>query len=130
MRLDRAVAGCVPQHRAEAARVVQPQHRLVEDPFDVVVLAQEFAWRDAAQRARHAQMHDLGAMLEAQQQVLAAARAFQHLASGQQAGQIGRNGPAHAGFMDDQPGELAAGDDGVYSPTRGFDFGQFRHEPV
>ncbi|MNT88867.1 hypothetical protein D3C72_2294890 [compost metagenome] len=94
------------------------------------MLAQEFTGRDAAQGPRHAQMHDLGAVLEAQQQVFAAARAFQHGASAHQGRQFGRNGPAHAGFVDDQSRERPAGDDGVDSSARGFDFRQFRHEPV
>jgi len=127
---DGAAGFGMPQHRAEAPRIVQAQHRLLEDPLDVVMLAQEFAWGDAAQRPRHAQVHDLGAVFEAQQQILAAARALQHGAAADQRGQVGQDGPAHAGFVDDQPRQRPAGDDGVDSSTRGFDFRQFRHEPV
>ncbi|KAG0752382.1 hypothetical protein G6F22_021890 [Rhizopus arrhizus] len=69
-------------------------------------------------------------MFEAQQQVFAPAGAFQDGAAADQGGQVRRNGPAHAAFVDDQALERPASDDGVDSPTRGFNFRQFRHEPV
>ncbi|CFP17436.1 Uncharacterised protein [Bordetella pertussis] len=92
----------VPQHRAEAARIVQPQDGVVENPVDVVVLARRLLLGHPAQRSGHAQVHDLHAMVEAQQQVFAAPPAFEHGAAGQQIGQGGWNGPAHARFAHDQ----------------------------
>ncbi|CPJ73644.1 Uncharacterised protein [Bordetella pertussis] len=99
---DRAGLVGVPQHRAEAARIVQPQDGVVENPVDVVVLARRLLLGHPAQRSGHAQVHDLHAMVEAQQQVFAAPPAFEHGAAGQQIGQGGWNGPAHARFAHDQ----------------------------
>ncbi|MNN97503.1 hypothetical protein D3C81_2166790 [compost metagenome] len=75
-------------------------------------------------------MHNLRAVLEPQQQIFAPAGAFQYGTATDQRRQVRGNRPAHAGFVDDQALERPAGDDGVDSSARSFDFRQFRHEPV
>ena len=84
----------VPQHRAEAARIAEPQHEFVEDPVDVVVLrGDRHAGRGQhAQRARHAEVDDEPARVDLEQQVLAATLDGAHLARAQLLG-----GPAGTG---------------------------------
>ncbi|VXC07467.1 hypothetical protein MASSI9I_51083 [Massilia sp. 9I] len=94
----------MPEHGAEAARVVQAQHlpafraRICPDnhQVEVVVLARLDPGRQHPQVAGHAQMDDEGAVLELNQQVLAAAVRTEDAVSGQQLGQSGREGPAQA----------------------------------
>ena len=121
----------VPEHGAEAARIVQAQHlpalRAVHDQVEVVVLARLDPGRQHAQVAGHAEVDDQGAVFEFDQQVLAAASGSKDAASGQQLGQTGREGPAQAFAAQDRLLDDAAFDMGRDTAPGDFYFWQFRH---
>src|SRR3546814_11824297 len=70
---DGAVGGVMPEHGAESAWVVQKKTGVAENPFGVVMFTAIFVGRSSAQGTGPAQMDDLRAMIEIDQQVLAPA---------------------------------------------------------
>ncbi|MCP1679869.1 hypothetical protein J2T31_002611 [Kerstersia gyiorum] len=77
---------------------MQAQDGVAEVPFHMIVRTQEGVAGNDAQRARHAEMHDLHTVVEAQQQVFATAAAFQQRMPWQNGGQFGGNGPSQPWF--------------------------------
>lgn len=100
MLFDRSISIVVPQHRSEPSGVVQPEGDVVELPFHVVMIAQQRTWRNAAQRARHSQVYQLGTLIEVDQQILTPSTASSYHLSVDPVGKVGRNRPAHTEFMD------------------------------
>lgn len=116
-----------PQHGAEAARIAQPQRPPAEDDVEVIVPAGRFRRRHQAQAARHAQMHDQRSMVEAEQQVFAAAVDAAQAASGEQAAECAREGIAQAGMARHDGVDAAPGQVGQQAAAGDFDLGQFGH---
>ena len=131
MLVQRPLFLAVPEHCAEAARVVQAQHlaafRAIHHQVEVVVLARLDSRRQHAQMAGHAQVHDQGAVLEADQQVFAAAVGVRDAASGQQFRQARREGPAQALAAEHRLLDDAAFDMGSDTAPGDFYFWQFGH---
>ena len=90
----------VPEHGAEAARVVQAQYlglrAVAHDQVEVIVFLQLGPERKHAQMARHAQVDDERACVETDQQVFTAPADLRDALAGQGDGQVGREGPAQA----------------------------------
>src|SRR3546814_7311040 len=112
----------MPEHGAESAWVVQKKTGVAENPFGVVMFTAIFVGRSSAQGTGHAQMDDLRAMIEIDQQVLAPAFAANYLPAVDPVGQVGGNGPAHARLVNHKALEHMAGHNRRYSATCRFDF--------
>jgi hypothetical protein len=95
--LDGAIGQVMPQDGAEAARIGHAHDLAADFEVEVVVLLRRDARRQDAQVAGHAQVHDQRAMVEMDQQVLAAPPGAADHAPGQQGMQALRKRPAQAG---------------------------------
>jgi hypothetical protein len=68
----------------------------------MIVLEQGRGGGYAAQGTRHAQVHNLGAAGEPDQQILPPSLAVEHRLAAHSGGQIGGHGPTQAGLMHDK----------------------------
>jgi hypothetical protein len=122
-----AVGRVVPEHGAEAARVVEPQHAVGEDQVDVVVRAQRRVAARPGDRAGHAEVHHQPPVVEREQQVLAAALDRAQRAAGEPRVQVLGDRPAQRGRaqhdrLDDAP-RRGRGE----ARSDHFDLGEFGH---
>ena len=88
----------------------------------------EDARRQHAQVARHAEVHDQGAGVEADQEVLAAATDVQDALPYQRLGNVRREGPAQALTAEHDLFDHATFQVGCDPAPGHFYFGEFRHE--
>ena len=121
-------AGRLPEPATEAARVVEAQQASrIEHEVDVVVRAQRDVGREHAQRPGHAEVHDHGARLGVQQQVLRAALDRRDALAAQVGGERFRHGPAQCALAHDELAHDASRHVRRDAAARGFDFGQLGH---
>ena len=101
---------------------MQAQGEVLKMPFNMIMFAQYLASLDAAQRAGHPQVDQLGAPIELQQQVFPSAPAGIDLLLFHPFRQPCRDRPAHARVVYDQALEHSPCCNGVNSYTSCFNF--------
>ena len=130
--MDVAVVIRMPEHGAEAARVMQAQHlglrAVVHDQVEVVVLFRFDPGRQHAQVAGHAEVNNQLAGIKADQQVFAAPAHLRDALADQGCGQVGGEGPAQAFAPEHDLFDDAAFQMRCHTAPGHFYFGEFRHE--
>jgi hypothetical protein len=110
---------------AEAPRIVQPQQAARCLQVEVIVRPGRGLHRREQQAARHAQVQQQHALVQVEQQVLAAAAHARHRAAHQLL-RLASQRPAQ-GFAHAHAGHGGARDTVRETQSRHLDFGQFRH---
>ena len=114
-----------PVHRAEAARIVEAQHRAIfEQPLEMVVLEARRVLRHDPQVPRHAEVQNQrAAIVEMKQQVFGAAGDALDAPTLQSLRQIARHLPAQPCFVHAQHTHTFTDHVRLDAATGGFDFG-------
>src|ERR1041384_4205802 len=123
MRVD---VGAGPQHRAEAARIAQPQNPVTKLKVEVIVLLRRSAGGQHAQAPGHSQVQDQMAVAAVDEEVFAAALYRAHLAP-REAVHVLRHRPAQARLAHRDARDDASCELRLESAPRDLDFGKLRH---
>jgi hypothetical protein len=117
----------MPEHRSEAARIGQSQQLIADGKVEVIVLFRRHSERQYAQVSGHAEMYYQSAMIESDQQILAASPGAADLATAEPLREVRRERPAqsavpHRDGSDNSPFKVRR-----YTASGHFDFWQLRH---
>lgn len=129
MREHGSVARVVPQHCAEAARIVVAQRPVLELQVDVIVAIRSVlrAGIEKAEISRHAQVNDERAAPEIEQQVFATPRDRNQLGAGDALPEFVGHTPSQSGFTHDSVANGSPEYALLEAATNDFDLGEFRH---
>ena len=113
-----------PQQRSESARVTEPQRlSAAQTDVDVIVLAGRFVVINDPDAARHAEVHDRGAGIRVEQQVLGTPPDRANLLPGQAVIDVVGYGPAQPAVANNDVADLLLLDPRRDAAPAGFDFG-------
>lgn len=128
MRFDRARFRRMPEHRAEASRIVKAHQLFAQQQIEMIMLLRRMRRGQHAQVTGHTEVDDQCAAAEVNQQVFAAPAGGENTLPFEQAIETGREGPSQAAATLDHAADPAAFEKRRKSAAGDFDFGQFWHQ--